>query len=140
MGAGLCSSRAVHGGEEALGRLLVLCNLCDLLYGMQVHCCHSLQGNLPWRQWHASCLQALGPRQWMYINVILESSELLVPLPMHEATGMHVLNKRHRQQQGETHRQATPGLMLAWQTLRSALLRLPLAFQAQVQPDISLSA
>ena len=91
-------------------------------------------------QWHASCLQALGARQWMYINVILESSELLVPLPMHEATGMHVLNKCHRQQQEEMHRQATPGLMLAWRTLRSALLRLPLLFQASLQPHKLLSA
>ena len=98
--------------------MLVLCKLHHLLYGMQVYCCHTLQGHPPWPQWHASCLQALGPRQWMYINVILESSELLVPLPMHEATSMHVLNRRHRQHQEEMHRQATPGLMLAWQTLR----------------------
>ena len=62
----------------------------------------------------------------MYINVILESSQLVVPLPMHEAKGMHVLNRRHRQQQEEAQRQATPGLTLAWQTLRSALLRLQL--------------
>ena len=76
----------------------------------------------------------------MYVNVILESSELLVPLPMHEATGMHVLNRRHWQQQEETHRQATQGLMLAWQTLRSAALRLPLLFQDSLQPHKSLSA
>ena len=68
----------------------------------------------------------------MYINVILESSELLVPLPMHEAMGMHVLDRRHRQQQEETHRQATPGLVLAWRTLRSALLRPPLLSQAHL--------
>ena len=75
----------------------------------------------------------------MYINVIMEFSELLVPLPMHEATGMHVLNRRHRQQQAEMYRQATPGLMLAWRTLRSALLRPPLLSQAHLQPDSAVS-
>ncbi len=62
--------------------------------------------------------QAAGPTQWMYINVILESSHVLVPLRIHEATPMRVLNRRHKEHQKQLQRQTDPGLQLAWKTLR----------------------
>ena len=65
-------------------------------------------------------MQAAGPRQWMYINVILENSRVLVPLRVREAAPMRVLNRQHRERQKELQRQADPGLLLAWKTLRQA--------------------
>jgi len=66
--------------------------------------------------------QAAEPTQWMYINVILESSHVLVPLRIHEATPMRVLNRRHKEQQKQLQRQTDPGLQLAWKTLRQDLM------------------
>ena len=65
-------------------------------------------------------MQAPGPKQWMYINVILERSNLLVPLHTHEAAPLHVLNRQHRERQREIQSQNKPGLLFAWKTLRRA--------------------
>ena len=67
-------------------------------------------------------LQPAGPRQWMHINVILERSQVVVPLCIHEAAPMRVLNRQHRKRQKEVQSQTNPGLLLAWKTLRQASL------------------
>ena len=67
-----------------------------------------------------TAVQAPGPTQWMYINVILERSNLLVPLHTHEAAPLHVLNRQRRERQREIQRQTEPGLLFAWRTLRQA--------------------
>ncbi len=69
-----------------------------------------------------SAAQADGPRQWMYINVILEDSRVLVPLRIREAAPMRVLNRQHRERLQELQRQTDPGLLLAWKTLRQACM------------------
>lgn len=58
----------------------------------------------------------------MHINVILESSQVVVPLCIREAAPMRVLNRQHRERQKEVQRQTDPGMVLAWKTLRQALL------------------
>lgn len=65
-------------------------------------------------------VQAPGPTHWMYINVILERANLLVPLHTHEAAPLRVLNRQHRERQREIQRQTEPGLLFAWKTLRQA--------------------
>ena len=83
------------------------------------NCCHHrlLQPG-PEKAKYICAAQAAGPRQWMYINVILETSHVLVPLHVREAAPMQVLNRQHRERQKTLQRQAEPGLLLTWKTLR----------------------
>lgn len=102
---------------------------CSTCYGrhlvIHLRACQELQQQVLKHQssWHSErCtrLQAPGPTQWMYINVILDASGLLIPLRGHESAPMRALNRQHKERQKELQRQRDPGLLLAWQKLRQA--------------------